>query len=105
VLGYPGGGNFNAGPAAVMDQILARGRDIYGQGRTLRSIYEIQAAVVPGNSGGPLIAKDGSVIGVVFAESTTYDHVGYALTTPKVIDEINQAKQNNQPVSTGQCAE
>jgi len=105
VLGYPGGGGFNAGPAAVMDQILARGRDIYGQGHTLRSIYEIQATVVPGNSGGPLITKDGTVVGVVFAESTTYDRVGYALTTPKVVQEINQAKQNNRTVGTGQCAE
>jgi S1-C subfamily serine protease len=105
VLGYPGGGGFSAGPAAVMNQLLARGRDIYGKDRTLRSIYEIRAEVVEGNSGGPLIAKDGSVIGVIFAESTTYDRVGYALTTSKVIEEINQAKQRNQPVGTGQCAE
>lgn len=105
VLGYPGGGDFNAGPAAVLDQIRASGRDIYGQGHTLREVYEIQAKVVPGNSGGPLIDKEGSVIGVIFAESTTYDHVGYALTTSKVIDEINQAKNLRQAVDTGQCAE
>jgi S1-C subfamily serine protease len=105
VLGYPGGGNFNAVPAVVTRQLLARGRDIYDQNRTLRSIYEIRATVQQGNSGGPLIAKDGSVIGVIFAESTTYDGVGYTLTTSKVIEEVNQAKQHSQPVSTGQCAE
>jgi S1-C subfamily serine protease len=105
VLGYPGGGDFKAKPATVTNQILARGRDIYGQDRTLRNIYELRADVEQGNSGGPLIAKDGSVIGVVFAESTTYDKVGYALTTSKIIEEINQSKQRSQPVSTGQCTE
>lgn len=105
VLGYPGGGDFNAGAAAVLDQINASGRNIYGTGHTLRQVYEIKGTVVPGNSGGPLIAQDGSVIGVIFAESTTYDHVGYALATSKVISEINQAKDLSQPVSTGKCAE
>jgi S1-C subfamily serine protease len=105
VLGYPGGGDFEVDPAAVLEQINASGRNIYGTGHTLRQIYEVKAKVVPGNSGGPLIAQDGSVIGVIFAESTTYNHVGYALTTSKVIPEINQAKNLNRTVNTGKCAE
>ena len=105
VLGYPGGGNFNAGPAAILDEIEASGHNIYDTGLTLRSVYEIQATVIPGNSGGPLIAENGDVIGVVFAESTTYSHVGYALTMSKVINEINQAHNDEQPVSTGMCAD
>lgn len=105
VLGYPGGGDFSAGPAAVLDQIKASGRDIYGRGQTLRDIYEIQADIIPGNSGGPLVDQSGNVIGVVFAESTTYNHVGYALATAKVNSEIKQASNQTQPVSTGVCAE
>lgn len=105
ILGYPGGGNFTAGSAAVMEQINASGRNIYGTGHTLRKVYEVKGQVVPGNSGGPLITKDGSVIGVIFAESTSYDHVGYALTMQKVTAEINQAQGATQPVSTGKCAE
>ncbi len=105
VLGYPGGGSLTAGPAAVLDEFTASGRNIYGRGNTNREVYEIQATVIPGNSGGPLIGKDGSVIGVVFAESTTYQHVGYTLTTPQVINEIHQAQAANQPVGTGRCAE
>ncbi|HVW23578.1 MAG TPA: MarP family serine protease [Candidatus Saccharimonadales bacterium] len=105
VLGYPGGGPFTAGTAAVLNQFEASGRDIYGQGQTLRSIYNLQAKVVPGNSGGPLVAKDGSVIGIVFAESTTYQNVGYALTTGPVSQAINQAVAKNQTVSTGRCAQ
>lgn len=105
VLGYPGGGPFTAGSAAVMDEFTATGRNIYGQGSTDRGVYEIQADVIPGNSGGPLVAKDGRVIGVVFAESTTYQHVGYALTASQVSTEINQAAARDQAVSTGSCAE
>jgi len=104
VLGYPGGGPFNAGPAAVLDEFEASGHNIYDTGLTLRSVYEIQATVIPGNSGGPLVAENGKVIGIVFAESTTYNHVGYALTMSKVISEIQQASHNHTAVSTGACA-
>lgn len=105
VLGYPGGGAFQADVAAILEEISAKGRNIYNQGRTVRDIYSIQATVVPGNSGGPLVNTDGDVIGVVFATSTTYDHVGYALSLQKVVSEINDARNSNRPVGTGNCAE
>jgi S1-C subfamily serine protease len=104
-LGYPGGGAFTAGAAAVLDQFTATGRNIYGRGSTERDIYEIKANIIPGNSGGPLIASDGTVIGVVFAESTSYEHVGYALTTAQISSSVNQAAAANQSVRTGRCAE
>ena len=104
VLGYPGGGAFSAKPAAVIDTILATGRNIYGEGISVREVYEVKASVVPGNSGGPLVASDGSVIGVVFAQSTSYQNVGYALTSARLAPIIAQAQQHG-PVSTGQCAE
>jgi len=105
VLGYPGGGPLSAGPAAVLDEFTASGRNIYGRGNTNREVYEVQATVIPGNSGGPLIDKNGTVIGVIFAQSTTYQHVGYALTTSKVSSEIRQAMSTNQTVNTSRCAE
>lgn len=105
VLGYPGGGTFRAGPAAVSNRFVASGRDIYGRGHTDRDVYELQANVIPGNSGGPLVAKDGTVIGVIFAEATDYPHVGYALTNSQVSNEINHAAAANQPVTTGHCAQ
>jgi len=105
VLGYPGGGAFQADTAAILDEFTAKGRNIYNQSITFRDVYAIQATVVPGNSGGPLINTDGDVIGVVFATSTTYDHVGYALSLQKVVSEVSEARNSNHPVSTGSCAE
>ncbi|HEU4913936.1 MAG TPA: MarP family serine protease [Candidatus Saccharimonadales bacterium] len=104
-LGYPGGGDFAARPSTILESFNARGRNIYNQGETLRQVYSIKSSIEPGNSGGPLIDKDGNVIGIIFAESTAYEDVGYALTTSKVIDAFNTAKQQNNTVGTGSCTQ
>jgi S1-C subfamily serine protease len=105
VVGYPGGGSFEADPAAILDKFTAIGKNIYGQGSTERDVYEIAARVVRGNSGGPLLARDGSVLGVVFAESTTYEDVGYALSNTQVVSSIHQARAQDRVVGTGSCTE
>ena len=103
VLGYPGGGAFQASPAGIMAVFQAEGRDIYGQGLTVRNVYEIQAKVRPGNSGGPLVQLDGQVIGVVFSRSTTNGDIGYALTSPGVLSRVRQAESSPRVVGTGAC--
>jgi S1-C subfamily serine protease len=105
ILGYPGGGEFNAQPAAIISHFDAYGRDIYGQDKTVRDVYSVQAKVIPGNSGGPLIGADGMVLGIVFATSTTYNNVGYALTGHQVAGELSQAMQSNTTYGTGSCSE
>lgn len=104
VLGYPGGGAFTANPGLVLSRTTAVGRNIYGQGVTNRQIYTVASNVEPGNSGGPLVRADGTVIGVVFAKSVSRDDVGYALTIQPVTDVINQAIARNTAVNTSSCA-
>ena len=101
VLGYPGGGPFTAMAAGVMAEFEAEGRDIYGQGLTVRNVYEIQAVVRPGNSGGPLVLPGGKVIGVVFSRSTTNGDIGYALTSPGVL--VRGAPGRSSPCGRGRA--
>jgi S1-C subfamily serine protease len=104
VLGYPGGGDFTAVPAAVRDEFTAEGRDIYNQGLTERDVYELQASVRPGNSGGPFVLEDGSVGGVIFAQSLSDRAVSYALTSLEVQPVVDRAAAEQTPVATGGCA-
>jgi S1-C subfamily serine protease len=102
-LGYPGGGDLTAERAAVRRPIDAVGRDIYGTHEVEREVYELQARVEPGDSGGPFVLPDGSVAGVVFAASTTDPSVGYAIASADVIPDVNRAAGRTRPVSTGPC--
>ncbi|MGH7233841.1 MAG: MarP family serine protease, partial [Candidatus Saccharimonadales bacterium] len=105
VLGYPGGGGFKSNPAEVLDEFSASGSNIYDQGTTVRQIYEVEANIIPGNSGGPLINTSGDVIGVVFAESTQYNSVGYALVSTPIKHIVQSTPANSHAVSDGTCAE
>lgn len=100
-LGFPGGGSFSAEPAGVTNLIKARGLDIYSQSQVIRNVYEFVGNVVQGNSGGPLVLSDGTVIGMVFASAQNNTGYGYALTGA----EINQALGlvSNNRVSTQAC--
>ena len=69
----------------------------------MRSVYEIQAVVRPGNSGGPLVEPSGQVIGVVFSRSTTNADVGYALASPGVLAMVRSVGSSDRSVGTGPC--
>jgi S1-C subfamily serine protease len=103
VLGYPGGGPFTAKPSAVIERFTALGKDIYNEGVDKRDVYALKADIREGNSGGPLIDIKDQVYGVVFARSTSYDKVGYALSTPAVIDKLAAAKANPSVGESARC--
>lgn len=104
VLGYPGGGPFTYVPAVVLGSLPLTSPDIYGHTATGRSVYELQAAVVPGNSGGPFVSSSGLVEGVVFSASVTFHNVGFALTGKQVTPDIVRGEHNTEAVSTGACS-
>lgn len=103
VIGYPHNGGLAIGPAGVAAALTAAGRDIYNQGDVVRDVYEVDADVEPGNSGGPLIDTTGSVIGVVFSRSTVQTNVGYALASPGVLARVQANEGHAAAVTTGAC--
>ena len=77
MLGYPGGGVAREPTAAAVRAVIEPvGRDIYGEGEVRRRVYELQATIAPGNSGGPFVLPNGRVAGLVFASSVVDDDVG-----------------------------
>jgi S1-C subfamily serine protease len=103
VAGYPLNQPFTARPARIGQVQQAEGPDIYQTGTVDRQIYEIRALVQPGNSGGPLIASDGSVYGVVFAAAVGISDTGFALTAAEVHGDATAGAHETNPVSTQGC--
>lgn len=102
-LGHPSGEGLATIPAAVAAIYRASGRDLYGEATVERGIVEVRADIGPGDSGGPLVLADGTVGGVVFAESRTDPGVGYALAVDAVSATVIPAVGRSGAVPTGPC--
>jgi S1-C subfamily serine protease len=103
VAGYPRDHPFTVVPARIGDDQLAQAPDIYQSREVTRQIYSIRANVQPGNSGGPLLAPDGRVDGVVFAAAVGVKDTGYALTASEAQSDARAAAGSTSPVSTQAC--
>lgn len=103
-IGFPGGGQQTPQVTAIIDTVNAVGRDIYLRQKTERNIYVLQASLVPGNSGGPVLDEQGRVTGIVFGTSTTYNNIGYALTLPQIMPLLTAGKTAGTAVDTGACS-
>lgn len=102
VLGYPGGGPFTATPARVREVIKLNGPDIYRNTTVTREVYTIRGTVRQGNSGGPMINRQGKVLGVVFGAAVDDVDTGFVLTAQEVARQM--AKVGNvERVPTGTC--
>jgi S1-C subfamily serine protease len=102
VIGYPGG-NYQAIPAIIRDTFAVSANDIYSQGLSGRGVYVVQAHIVDGNSGGPLVLQNGTAAGIIFSRATDGSDYGYALTSQYIAQAVQQASDSGQRVSTGAC--
>lgn len=103
VAGYPLDGPFTANSARIRTREQLRGPDIYQSSTVQREIYTLRAKVRSGNSGGPLIAPDGKIYGVIFATSVDDPETGYALTAAEVRTPADLGLNATQKVSTKGC--
>jgi S1-C subfamily serine protease len=104
VLGYPLDGPYTAAAARVREQINLAGPNIYDDQTVHRDVYTVRALVQSGNSGGPLVEPDGTVIGVVFGAAVDDSQTGFALTAKQVEDKLPDPATLYRTVSTDQCA-
>jgi S1-C subfamily serine protease len=103
IMGYPGGGDLYVGPARIRDRGEISGPDFRNTRTVSRDVYALYGTVRSGNSGGPLFATDGSVLGVVFASAIDDPSTGYALTGPQVARAATAGATAMAEVGTGPC--
>ena len=102
-LGHPDGGPLEIGPATVRRVAEPIGRDIYDRDAVRKRVYELQASIHQGNSGGPFVVEDGSVAGMVFAIADENPEVGYAIVASEFSPLVANAATATRPVGTGTC--
>ena len=103
VVGYPNNGPLDAEAVRVRGEHRLLGRDIYGEDQVTRDVVSLRGDIRPGNSGGPLLGLDGTVVGVVFASSLTDPDTGYALALTQVRETLRDLPEEPQSVSSGRC--
>ncbi len=105
--GYPEDGPFALAPARIRDREHVTGYTIYEQSgsetRVTREIYAVRAQVQPGNSGGPLLDRDGAVLGIVFARALDSADTGFVLTAAEVAPDAQAGREASASRSTGSC--
>lgn len=85
-------------PTVTVGVISAVGRTIKGEerGRIYRNMIQTDAAVNPGNSGGPLVNADGEVIGMntfIFSKSGGSEGLGFAIPSNTLLKCIEELKK------------
>ncbi|MCC6643727.1 trypsin-like peptidase domain-containing protein [Candidatus Peregrinibacteria bacterium] len=94
VLGFPFGMPFTItnGIISSADQLLDGKRYI-----------QTDAAVNPGNSGGPMVNSRGEVIGVTTCKFNNADNVGFAVPANQLLDELNSFAENKEMKYSFKC--
>ena len=105
VVGYPGGGDETQSPARIVQEIVAKGTNIYRNGPARREVFVLAAELEPGDSGGALVSLSGRVVGLAFAVDPSDSTTAYALTRAEVdaaVDPVLAAGASAR-ADTGPC--
>jgi hypothetical protein len=102
---------FASNPPAVLDQVFAFGNPLGGRTAVSRGIVsdidgvriQTDAAVNPGNSGGPLVNDSGEVVGLVISKDREAEGVSYAVALNQLVKfvEINSPSASSGSAAPG----
>jgi hypothetical protein len=101
ILGYPEDGPFTVRPGRLGQTETVLTQNAYGEGPIRRTIVSFRGRVRSGNSGGPLVDRDGEVVATVFASTRGDRPGGYGVPNSIVREAL---ARSTTPVSTGPCA-
>ncbi len=73
--------------------VTARSQGFWGVAKTYEDVIQTDAAVNPGNSGGPLLNSSGEVIGVNFATTAGADNISFALPSNFVSRRLDEYRK------------
>jgi putative serine protease PepD len=81
------GNPFGLGQTLTTGTVSMVSRDIHDQGRIMRDMIQIDAAVNPGNSGGALVNSKGELVGVntiILSPTGSNIGIGFAIPTSRI---------------------
>jgi S1-C subfamily serine protease len=102
-VGYPFGGPIVVTASNVQSTKVYSSPNIYRSGASARQIYTLAGQVDSGDSGGPVLNRDGDYVGIVFARATDRANVGYAMTVTQLNPVVSSASALTAAVSSGAC--
>lgn len=94
VLGFPFGM-----PFTVTEGIVSSPNQLMNG----RKYIQTDAAVNPGNSGGPLMNEDDQVIGITTAKFQSADNVGFAIPIRDLMDDLASLDENAERKFSAKC--
>jgi S1-C subfamily serine protease len=103
VVGFPLDGPYTPTAARVRDRRDITGPNIYNNSTVKREVYTLRSLVRSGNSGGPLLAQNGQVYGVIFAVAADNPDTGFALSAAEAAPVVRAGRTAQSSVSTGAC--
>jgi S1-C subfamily serine protease len=90
-------------PAVVTRRVTADIGDIYDQPGAVRQILVLNATLIPGDSGSPMVNRAGQVVGVAFATASLRRATSFAVASEELAPVLAQPRGG--AVSTGPCLE
>jgi S1-C subfamily serine protease len=99
MAGYPRGGPLSLTAVTIGSSLNAITPGLKGVASVSRTVYALRGRVRKGNSGGPLLAGNGTVYGVVFAKAANQGDTGYALTARQVENVAKAGQFDVSPVT------